>query len=533
MKKILVADKIAPAGVAFLKQQGCFEVIEAYGSPSEKIAELACDVDAILVRSETRITREIMAGAKKLTCIGRAGVGVDNIDLEAATERGIIVMNTPSGNTIATAELTFTHILCCARPVPAAAATMREGKWDRKNFSGTELFGKTLGILGLGRIGTEVAKRALAFGMTVLAYDPYLTEARSKALGITPATKEQVFENADYITVHMPLTEQTENMIDAGAFEKMKKGVRIVNVARGGLVNEKALADAITAGKVAAAGFDVFTEEPLPADSPLRALKNLTLTPHLGASTSEAQESVGVEIAEAVAQVLAGGVIRNAVNMPSVDPHALQQLRPFLSLAERLGTLLQQLAPARVEKLNFTLWGTPASTDALPVARAIQRGFLLRIGEHVNDVNAPHLLKRMGIDVQVTQSNSEADYRELIRVEAVCEGGATCLLEGTVIGKNHAPRIVTLNRHKLEFSPEGTLLILENKDVPGIVGALGTILGQAGVNIATMSLSRPEDAGEALAVYRLDSFPSEQTLNIIRENPAISRAKVISAPPAI
>ena len=354
--KILVADKIAPAGVAFLKQQPGFEVIEAYGSSPEKILSLVGDVSAILVRSETKITREVIAAAPQLTCVGRAGVGVDNIDIEAATERGVIVMNTPSGNTIATAELTFTHLLCCARPVPTAAATMREGKWERKNLSGTELYEKTLGVLGLGRIGSEVAKRALAFGMKVLGYDPYLTEARAKALGITMASKEDVFANADYITVHMPLTDQTKNMIDTAAIEKMKPGVHIVNVARGGLVNEEALLAALQSGKVASAGLDVFVKEPLATDSPLRQQPNLTLTPHLGASTTEAQENVGFEIAEAVAQVINGGMIRNAVNMPSVDPRDLEQLRPFLSLGEKLGTLLQQLAPGPVEKLRLTYW---------------------------------------------------------------------------------------------------------------------------------------------------------------------------------
>lgn len=527
--KILVADKIAPAGVAFLKQQPGFEVIEAYGSSPEKILSLVGDVSAILVRSETKITREVIAAAPQLTCVGRAGVGVDNIDIEAATERGVIVMNTPSGNTIATAELTFTHLLCCARPVPTAAATMREGKWERKNLSGTELYEKTLGVLGLGRIGSEVAKRALAFGMKVLGYDPYLTEARAKALGITMASKEDVFANADYITVHMPLTDQTKNMIDTAAIEKMKPGVHIVNVARGGLVNEEALLAALQSGKVASAGLDVFVKEPLATDSPLRQQPNLTLTPHLGASTTEAQENVGFEIAEAVAQVINGGMIRNAVNMPSVDPRDLEQLRPFLSLGEKLGTLLQQLAPGPVEKLRLTYWGTVAKFDTLPVSRAIQRGYLRHIsGEHVNDVNAPHLIKRMGVEVNVVQSNTEADYKDLIQVEAVCKKGKTRTIAGTVIGKNHQPRIVALDNHSFEFAPEGTLLFLENEDQPGIVGNLGSILGHYKVNIANMSLSRPVGNTTALAVFQLDSEPEAAALNTIRSTPAILSAAIVT-----
>ena len=282
MPKVLVADKISPTGVALLKSQPGYEVIEAYGSSPEKILTLVGDVHAILVRSETQITKEVLAAAHRLVCVGRAGVGVDNIDVDAATERGVIVMNTPSGNTIATAELTFTHLLSLARPVPEAVQSMREGKWDRKTLSGTELFGKTLGVLGLGRIGAEVAKRALAFGMKVAAYDPYLTEARAKSLGVIMATLEEVFVTADYITVHMPLTEQTEGMVNAAAFAKMKKGVKIVNCARGGIVDEAALADALASGQCGGCGFDVFVEEPLAKDHPLRSLPKAHLSPHLG-----------------------------------------------------------------------------------------------------------------------------------------------------------------------------------------------------------------------------------------------------------
>ncbi len=343
-KKILIADKIAAAGVAALKANKAFEVIEAVGTPADKLIALVADVSAILVRSETQITRELLAAARKLECVGRAGVGVDNIDIEAATERGVIVMNTPSGNTIATAELTFTHLLCTARPVPNAHMTMREGKWDRKLFSGIELYRKTLGILGLGRIGAEVAKRALAFGMEVLAYDPYLTDARAKTLGVKVASLDEVFAGSDFITVHMPLTEQTKDMINADAIAKMKNGVRIVNVARGGIINEKDIAAALRSGKVACAGLDVFEVEPMLQDNELRGIRNLNLTPHLGASTTEAQENVGVEIAEAVARVLEGGPAENAINMPSIDRRVMEQLRPYLSLAEKLGFIRENAA---------------------------------------------------------------------------------------------------------------------------------------------------------------------------------------------
>lgn len=530
-KKILVADKIAAAGVAALKANPAFEVIEAVGTPADKLPALVADVAAILVRSETQITKEVLTAAKKLECVGRAGVGVDNIDLDAATERGVIVMNTPSGNTIATAELTFTHLLCTARPVPNAHKSMRDGKWDRKLFSGIELYQKTLGILGLGRIGAEVAKRALAFGMTVLAYDPYLTEARAKSLGVKVASLDEVFAGADFITVHMPLTEQTKDMINAASIAKMKKGVRIVNVARGGIINEKDLADALRSGRVSVAGLDVFEVEPMAPDYELRALPNINLTPHLGASTTEAQENVGVEIAEAVARVLEGGPAENAVNMPSVDKRTLEQLRPYLALAEKLGFIVQQLAEGqgRVEKLRITAEGRVTEFDNLPVNRAVQRGYLRNIvaGDQVNDVNAPHFLKRQGVAVEITQSNAESDYKDYLQVEAFLSGGKTVLVGGTVAGKAASPRIVNINGHNFEFAPEGALMILENKDVPGIVGSLGTILGMDKVNIANLALSRTSGKATALAVYVLDTPPSDNALNLIRNNPAILSARVL------
>jgi D-3-phosphoglycerate dehydrogenase len=516
MPKVLVADKISPTGVALLKSQPGYEVIEAYGSSPEKILTLVGDVHAILVRSETQITKEVLAAAHRLVCVGRAGVGVDNIDVDAATERGVIVMNTPSGNTIATAELTFTHLLSLARPVPEAVQSMREGKWDRKTLSGTELFGKTLGVLGLGRIGAEVAKRALAFGMKVAAYDPYLTEARAKSLGVVMATLDEVFVTADYITVHMPLTEQTEGMVNAAAFAKMKKGVKIVNCARGGIVDEAALAAALASGQCA-------------KDHPLRSLPKAHLSPHLGASTSEAQENVGVEVAEAAITVLGGGSPANAVNLPSVDSQTLAAIRPFQSLAEKLGSIARQLAaPGRVEALRLTTFGAGSEQGASAIARSIQRGYLRGISEGVNDVNAPSKLKALGVEVQSIRSSAEADYKELVLVEAILAGGKSVSVAGTILGKAHSPRIVSINGRTLEFVPEGKLLLIENQDQPGIIGALGTLLAQERVNIANMALSRTGGAN-ALAVYQLDTAPGAAALAEILRNPAIVSAKLIDA----
>ncbi|MDB6113356.1 MAG: serA 4 [Lacunisphaera sp.] len=527
--KILVADKISPKGVAYLRQQPGFEVVEAYGSSPEKVLELVKDVHAIAVRSETKITAEVFAAAPLLKVVGRAGVGVDNVDVEAATERGVIVMNTPLGNTIATAELTFTHILCGARPVSQAAASMRAGQWDRKSFSGLELFKKTLGVVGLGRIGTEVAKRAQAFGMRVLAYDPYLAPSRAKAMQVEAVTLDDLLKQSDYITVHMPLTEQTKYMLDEAALAKCRKGVKLFNCARGGIIKETALIAALKSGHVAAAGLDVFEEEPLAADSELRRLPNVTLTPHLGASTAEAQDAVGIEIAEQIADVLNGGVISNAVNMPSLDAATLKVLGPYLELGGKLGTLVQQIATSRVERLRITYWGKLVELDANPVTRAIQRGFLSRIsGESLNFINAPTVMSRLGVEVETIKSNSNADYTDLILIEAVQADGTTVSASGTLLGKANTPRIVSLNGRGIEAVPAGALLIFEIHDEPGIIGMVCSLMGRDKVNIAAMSLSRNNAGGTALCVLNLDTPPSDTALKELTSHRAIKQAVVVN-----
>jgi len=528
LMKILVADKISPKGVAYLRQQPGFDVVEAYGSSPAKILELVKDVHAIAVRSETKITREVFAAAPLLKVVGRAGVGVDNVDVDAATEHGVVVMNTPAGNTVATAELTFTHILCGARPVPQAAASMKAGQWDRKSFSGIELFKKTLGIVGLGRIGGEVAKRAQAFGMRVLAYDPYLSPSRAKAMQVEAVALDELLAQSDYITVHMPLTDDTRYMIDEAAFEKCKKGLRIFNCARGGIIKEAALLAALKSGKVAAAGLDVYEDEPLAKESEFRALPNVVLTPHLGASTAEAQDAVGVEVAEQIADALAGGVIRNAVNMPSIDANTLKILGPYLDLGAKLGTLVQQIAPQQVAALRITYWGKIVDLDAESVTRSIQRGFLRRIsGDEVNFVNAPVVLQRLGVRLEVVKSAGDNEYAELIAVEAVTPDGKTFSAQGTLNGKTSQPRIVGINGRDVEVAAEGKLLVLENVDQPGMVGAVGTILGKDKVNIADMSLSRLTPGGTAYMVVRVDTEPSENARQEIKSHPAIKLAKFV------
>jgi len=527
--KILVADKISQIGIEYLRGKEGIEVIEAYDSSPAQLASLASDVDAIIVRSASSVTAEIIAAAPKLKAVGRAGVGVDNIDVDAASDRGVIVMNTPSGNTIATAELAFTHLLCSARPIPQANASMKSGEWNKKAFSGTELFQKTLGILGLGRIGSEVAKRAKAFGMRVIAYDPFLTTARAEQLGVEKVELDELFPQVDFITIHMPKTESTANMINKESIAKMKRGVRIVNCARGGLIVEADLAAAVAEGQVAASGLDVYSAEPLVADSPLRAHGSIVLTPHLGASTAEAQENVGLEVAEAIYAALTGGQLQNAINAPSVDPKVLKALRPYLVLGQRLGTLIQQVTPDEVVKLRLIYSGSLIDQDVKPLTSAIQKGYLRRISSDVNDVNAPRVMNRLGITGEVVKSDLEGDYTEMIRIEAYGEDKRVYQVEGTLIGKNHIPRLTHVNGRGIDCSlDEDYLLVIENDDVPGIVGMLGNVLARHGVNISNMSLSRNLDESErALNICGLDSKPSKEVIDEILSHEHVHRADLV------
>src|SRR5215831_16417678 len=377
--KVVVCDPISPKGIALLQQRPEFNVVVLPKRLAEaELLPIVSDAVALVVRSETKVTRKVIEAAPNLRVVGRAGVGVDNVDVDAATERGVVVMNTPGGNTISTAELTFAMILSLARKVPQAHASMAAGKWDRKQFQGAELAGKTLGVLGLGRIGSEVARRAMAFGMKVLAYDPFLTEARARALGIELAADlDAVYRDADFITVHMPVTEQTRGMLNAAAFARMKPKVCIINCARGEIIVETDLLAALDSGKVAAAAIDVFATEPLPAEHPFRKHTAITLTPHLGASTHEAQEKCGVEVAEVIAGYLLTGEVRNAVNLPYLDAKTYEQVKPYLTLGEKLGALLAQLAPPQVDRLHITYGG---KARELPNTDPITRAILQEIG---------------------------------------------------------------------------------------------------------------------------------------------------------
>ena len=510
--KIVVCDPISPKGIALLQQRPEFNVVVLPKRLSEaELLPLVADAVALVVRSETKVSAKVIAAAKNLRVVGRAGVGVDNVDIEAATQHGTVVMNTPGGNTITTAELTFTMLLSLARKVPQAHATMVAGKWDRKLFQGVELQGKTLGVLGMGRIGTEVAKRALAFGMRVLAYDPYLTEERARAIGAEFAPSlDDVYLAADFITVHMPVTKETREMLNAAAFAKMKPGVKIVNCARGEIIAEADLIAALESGKVAGAALDVFAVEPLPADHPYRRQPNLILTPHLGASTEEAQEKCGIEVAEVIAGYLLTGEVRNAVNLPYLDAKTYEQVKPYLPLGEALGKLLAQLTPASADRIYITFGGNARllpNTD--PVTRAVLQGFLASSRlKDVNNVNVRSAAASIGITVEEKKSDEPVTFNEWVHVQLFSGAKKLVSAGGTFFGSPNNPRIVRLFSQPVELPVTGTLLLLNNTDKPGIVGQLGTLLAKHKVNIASMSLSRDAVGGLALTVLSLDSVPS-------------------------
>ncbi len=529
--KILVCDPVSPKGIALLQQRPEFEVMVLPKRLSEaELLPIVKDVAAMVVRSETKVTRAVIEAASALRVVGRAGVGVDNVDVEAATRRGVVVMNTPGGNTVSTAELTFTMLLSLARKVPQAAASMVAGKWDRKQFQGAEVFGKTLGVLGLGRIGSEVAKRALAFGMKVIAYDPFLTEERAQALGIELAPDlDDVYRDADFITVHMPVTEQTRGMLNAAAFVKMKPKVCIVNCARGEIIVENDLLAALDSGKVAAAALDVYAAEPLPAEHPFRKHPAITLTPHLGASTHEAQEKCGIEVAEVIAGYLLTGEMRNAVNLPYLDAKTYEDVKPYLTLGEKLGKLLAQLAPAQVDRLHITYGGKAQQLPNIdPITRAILLGFLSRESvKDVNNVNVRSIASTIGLTVEEKRSNEPVTFNEWLHVQVFRNGTKLISAGGTFFGSPDNPRIVRLFSRPTEIVPSGVVLLLENKDRPGIVGYLGTLLARHNVNIASMSLSRDTAGGHALTVLNLDSVPPAELLAELKKDPYIRNVNVV------
>jgi D-3-phosphoglycerate dehydrogenase len=524
--KVLIADSISQRGVDELAREDALQVTIKTGLNEREVVELIREFSALVVRSQTKVTAEILNAGGKLRVVGRAGVGVDNVDVETATRRGIVVLNAPGGNTISTAEHAFSLLLSVARKIPHADANVRSKAWDKKNFEGVELYNKTLGVIGMGRIGSELSRRAIAFGMRVVAYDPYLSATRARSLQVELVDElDDLLNGADFISLHTPLTAETRHILNAARLAKTKRGVRIINCARGGLIDEAALAQELRDGQVAGAALDVFEIEPLPVDSPLRGAPNVVLTPHLGASTAEAQESVGIEIAQSIRAMLLQGTIRNAVNMPNLDAKTLAIIGPHLRFGEKLGKFLSQIAPKRAESLNINYSGKVNEVDTTAITRAALKGFLqIAGGSEINEVNAPAFAETLGLRVSESRLSAPGDYTDMLEVSASGEG-RTVSVGGAFFGAT--PRIVSINSRPVEARPRGVVLVLENTDRPGMVGRIGTLLGEHGVNIATMSLSRNQAGGTALTVLNLDNAPSEQLLSDIRASEDIHSAQVI------
>ncbi len=523
---VLVADSISPRGIGELKRDGMLDVTINTGLSEPELIKIIPAFSGLVVRSQTKVTAPILNAGARLRVIGRAGVGVDNVDVETATRRGIIVLNAPGGNTVSTAEHAFSLLLSVARKIPQADANVRNKNWNKKDFEGVELYDKTLGIIGMGRIGSELSRRAIAFGMRVVAYDPYLSATRARSLQVELVDElDDLLASADFISLHTPLTAETRHLFDRARLQKTKRGVRIINCARGGLIDEDVLAAALQDRHVAGAALDVFETEPLPPDSPLRGAPNLVLTPHLGASTAEAQESVGIEIAQSIRAALLEGTIRNAVNMPNLDAKTLAVIGPHLRFGEKLGKFLSQIAPRRADVLNINYSGKVNEVDTTAITRSVLKGFLHAAGgSDVNEVNAPAFAESLGLKVSESRLSAPGDYTDMLELSAAGEG-KTVSVGGAFFGAT--PRIVSINSRPVEARPHGVVLVLENRDRPGMVGRIGTLLGDHGVNIATMSLSRNQAGGTALTVLNLDTAPDATLLEQIRVSEDIHSAQVI------
>ncbi len=524
--KVLISDNISDRAVSIFKGTGVLDCDVCTGLSADELKRKIKDYHALVVRSATKVTRDILMSADNLKVIGRAGTGVDNIDVETATKRGIVVMNTPGGNTVTTAEHAIALLLSLARKIPQATASMREGRWEKKRFQGTEVTGKVLGILGVGNIGSVVAVRAQGLRMNVIAHDPYISREAADKLGITLVSFDELLKRSDFISIHVPLTESTRNLISADAFRKMKKGVRIINCARGGIVNEKDLYDAIKEGIVAGAALDVFEKEPPEKDNPLLGLEEVILTPHLGASTHEAQENVAIAIAEQISDYLLNGTIRNAVNVPSIPAEILSSLGPYIKLGEKLGSFQGQILGGGIEEITIEYSGDVVNYDIAPVTIACIKGLLDQVmDQYVNFVNAPFVAKERGIKVVEIKSSRSIDFASSITIKVRTEEGEN-LIEGALFGKND-PRIVRLDRFLLDAVPEGYLLVLHNEDKPGVIGNVGTLLGANNINIARLHLGRESVGGEAVSLWNIDTPPSKEIIEKLLKLPNIISARVV------
>jgi D-3-phosphoglycerate dehydrogenase len=531
MPRVLICDPLEAAGLDILRRAG----IDLDNRPGLKGPDLAVALrgaDGAVVRSGTRLTADLLENPGKLRCVVRAGVGVDNIDVPAATRRGVIVMNTPSGNTVSAAEHTIALLLAVARHVPAADASMKAGKWDRGRFLGTQVAGKTLGVIGLGRIGREVARRAVGLDMKVIGFDPLVTPEKAAEFGIKAVgSKDELLPKCDFLTLHIPLLPDTKDFIGGRELAMLPKGARLLNVARGGVVNESALVDALSTGHIAGAGLDVFETEPTPADHPLLKAPNVVLTPHLGASTIEAQEAVAVEAAHLLVDFLTRGVIQCAVNMAAVNRAEMDEMRTFVDLARRLGLFQAQTALGSIRKATLQFRGDLAKRNTRLLAAAFTAGLLERhMADSVNVVNAPVLARERGIEVVTSASETRGDFANLLHTEVETEQGRFTTA-GTLFGDRYL-RLVQLGEYRLDAYLDGILLVFPHQDVPGLIGFLGTECGRHQVNIAAMNLGRMRPGGDAVAVLNLDQDPPQAVLKTIAAHPKIKSVTIVKLPPA-
>jgi len=526
MPKVLISDALSPAAVQIFKDRGIeVDFQPALGKDKDKLAEIVGNYDGLAIRSATKVTPKILQKANSLKVIGRAGIGVDNVDIPAATARGIIVMNTPFGNSITTAEHAISLMLALARQIPEADSSTRAGKWEKNKFMGVEIFSKTLGVIGCGNIGSIVVDRAIGLKMKVIAFDPFLSEERARNLGVEKVELDELFKRADFITLHTPLTDKTRNIIDAAAIKKMKKGVRIVNCARGGLVDEAAIAEAIKAGQVAGAAFDVFVEEPATA-SPLFGLPNVVCTPHLGASTSEAQENVALQVAEQMSDYLLRGAISNAVNFPSISAEEAPKLRPFVALADKLGSFAGQLTENAIREIQITYEGAVAQMNVKALTSALLAGLLRpMLGGDVNVVSAPLVARERGMAVEETTRDAAGDYESLITATVVTEK-QTRSVSGTVFADGR-PRIVNIKGIRMDAEFGASMIYITNLDKPGFIGRFSSTLGEAGINIATFHVGREAPGGNAVALIEIDGELPADVLAKVRALPQVQQARLL------
>jgi D-3-phosphoglycerate dehydrogenase len=522
--KVLVTDPLASQGLAVLETARGIEVVELVGASPAELLEAIRDVHGLVIRSGTKVTRDVLDAASELRVIGRAGIGVDNVDVQAATERGIVVVNTPEGNNITTAEHAIALLVSLARHIPQATASMKAGKWEKQAFQGVELYNRTLGIAGIGNIGRIVAQRAKGLGMKVVAFDPLVSHEAAARFDIELVDFDTLLERSDVITVHVPRTHETTGLLGRDAFARCKPGLLVINAARGGIVDEEALLEALEAGRVGGAALDVFVEEPPGPDHPLVAHPRVICTPHLGASTEQAQVNVSIAVAEQVRDYLNDGVLRNAVNVPSISPELLAEVRPYLVLAEKIGRFQGQLCPGAIEQIEVEYAGDVAELDVAPITIAVLKGVLESATDRVNMVNAPVIAQDRGIKVVESKASRPQDFASAVTVRVM--GCVDRLIAGAVFHGGQ-PRIVRVDDFMMEAIPEGPTLLLQNQDQPGVVGTVGTVLGEEGINSSRMQLALVRERNEAAMLVNVDQSPPEAVLERLRNIPGMISAQLV------